>query len=288
MLMDADTAFAETLAAALPPGRIREDTAPWLTEPRGRWQGRGLVVSPGTTEEVATVVRACAAAQVPVIPYGGGTGLVGGQLTGEGPVPVILSLDRMTAIRGIWPRENVMEVEAGAVLADIRSAAEAEGRLFPLALASQGTARIGGLLATNAGGANVLRYGNARAQCLGVEVVTAGATSAAARATTSALGTSSPADSKRALMFSTSTMPMSTMVPIAIAIPDSAMMWASTPKSFMKTKAPITPRGRRAEMINEPPILRSITSTTRMVTRSCWMRAFESVPSVSRMSPVRS
>lgn len=171
-LSEADAAFAGRLAAALPEGRIGAPAAVHLEEPRGRWQGRGGVLArPASAEEVAEIVRACAEARVPVVPYGGGTGLVGGQVAAEGPRPVILSLDRMSAIRSVDARENVLTVEAGAVLADIRSAAADAGRLFPLSLASEGTARIGGLLATNAGGINTLRYGNARALCLGVEAV---------------------------------------------------------------------------------------------------------------------
>lgn len=173
MLNDADDAFLARLLDGLPPDTLRADTAPWLTEPRGRWHGRGVVLSPRTTSEVAAIVRACAEARVPVVPYGGGTGLVGGQLAEDGPVPVVLSLDRMTRIGPVDRREPVLEVEAGAILADIKARAAEAGLLFPLSLGSQGTARIGGLLATNAGGVNVLRYGNARAQCLGLEVVTA-------------------------------------------------------------------------------------------------------------------
>jgi len=122
------------------------------------------------------VVRMCADFRVGIIPYGGGTGLVGGQITETGPAPVILSLHRMSAIRATYPRENAMVVEAGAVLADIQQAAGRVERLFPLSLASEGSARIGGLLATNAGGLNVIRYGTARAQCLGLEVVMADGT----------------------------------------------------------------------------------------------------------------
>jgi len=116
-------------------------------------------------------LRACSATRTPVIPFGGGTGLVGGQLAETGPAPVILSLERMRQIRAFDARASVMTVEAGAILADIHAAAEAEDMIFPLTLASQGSARIGGLLATNAGGVNVLRYGNARELCLGVEAV---------------------------------------------------------------------------------------------------------------------
>ncbi|ROT98997.1 FAD-binding oxidoreductase [Histidinibacterium lentulum] len=174
MLNDADDALIARLRAVLPPAAFRETTEHYTRESRDRWRGRGPVVAPGSTSEVAEVMRACAGARVPVVPFGGGTGLVGGQLKGEGAVPVILSLERMTAIRDLRPEENVLVAEAGAVLADVQAAAEAAGRLFPLSLASEGSARIGGLLSTNAGGINVIRYGTARALCLGLEVVTAG------------------------------------------------------------------------------------------------------------------
>jgi len=161
------------LRGALSGAAFRDDPAPYLTEPRGRWQGQGVVVAPGSTDEVAAAIRLCAKARVGVVPYGGGTGLVGGQIMTDGPVPLILSLERMNRVRDIYPTENVLIAEAGAILADVQRAARGIDRLFPLSLASEGSARIGGLLATNAGGVNVLRYGNARAQCLGLEVVLA-------------------------------------------------------------------------------------------------------------------
>ncbi|WP_199258473.1 FAD-binding oxidoreductase [Paracoccus binzhouensis] len=162
----------ETLSARLPEGVLREVTPAYLEEPRGRYLGRaGLVAAPRSTDEVAAVVRACAAARVGIVPRGGGTGLVAGQVMPDGPAPLILSLERMTALRGIWPEENVLVAEAGMTLQAVRDAAEAAGRLFPLSLASQGTAAIGGCLATNAGGVTALRYGTARALCLGIEAV---------------------------------------------------------------------------------------------------------------------
>ena len=170
-LKPADPAFEATLRAQLPKAAFIDDTAPYFKESRARWQGHGLVVAPTSTAQVAQVVTMCAAAHVPIVPYGGGTGLVGGQITDQQPRPVILSLEKMTAIRDVLPLENVMVVEAGAILANVQQAAADAGRLFPLSLASEGSARIGGLLSTNAGGVNVLRYGNARAQCLGLEVV---------------------------------------------------------------------------------------------------------------------
>ncbi|RYG92939.1 FAD-binding oxidoreductase [Loktanella sp. IMCC34160] len=172
MLNPATAEFVGGLAARLAPGALRAG-AGYFEEPRGRWQGQGFVLAPANTDEVAEIVRACAAAGVGVVPYGGGTGLVGGQIMADGPAPVVLSLERMTRVRDLLPSENVLVVEAGAILADVQAAAAGADRLFPLSLASEGSARIGGLLATNAGGVNVLRYGNARAQVLGLEVVTA-------------------------------------------------------------------------------------------------------------------
>ena len=163
--------FIATLRAHLPVAAFRETAPHYLEEPRGTWHGHGVVIAPDTVDGVAHVVRACAEARVPVMPYGGGTGLVGGQISPDGPLPVILSLERMRAVRGIWPDENVMIVEAGAILQEIHGAAEAEGRLFPLSIAAKGSARLGGLLGTNAGGINVLRYGNARDLVLGLEAV---------------------------------------------------------------------------------------------------------------------
>ncbi|QEE36356.1 FAD-binding oxidoreductase [Octadecabacter sp. SW4] len=171
MLNGVTAEFEAHLRAQLPTATFRTDSAPYLQEPRGRWSGQGLVLAPASTSEVSQVVKACAQARIGVVPYGGGTGLVGGQLQPDGPAPVVLSLERMTAIRALYPSENVMVVDAGVILADIHRAAAEVDRMFALSLASEGSARIGGLLSTNAGGVNVLRYGNARAQCLGLEVV---------------------------------------------------------------------------------------------------------------------
>ncbi len=175
MLNPADDAFAARLAAALPEGTLRPLTPAYLEEPRGRFQGQaGVLAAPRTVDEVAAIVRLCAAARVGIVPRSGGTGLVGGQVMPPGgPAPLLLSLERMNAIRAVYPAENVLVAEAGAILSDVHAAAAGAGRLFPLTLASQGSCRIGGNLATNAGGVNVLRYGNARELCLGVEAVLA-------------------------------------------------------------------------------------------------------------------
>ncbi|MGO4855506.1 FAD-binding oxidoreductase [Phaeovulum sp. W22_SRMD_FR3] len=177
MLKPADAAFLNALQAALPALDLGEAEPRYLEEPRGRWTGiAGAVARPRDLDEVAGVVRFCAEAGVGLIPYGGGTGLVGGQVLPEGTLPLVISLERMKAVREIDPRGNVLIVEAGATLAEVQAAAEGAGRLFPLTLASQGTARIGGCLSTNAGGVNVLRYGNARELCFGVEAVLADGT----------------------------------------------------------------------------------------------------------------
>ncbi|MHC0053297.1 FAD-binding oxidoreductase [Actibacterium sp. D379-3] len=171
-LNPANDAFAASLRASLPEAAFRPLTDTYLEEPRGRYRGQGgLLVAPGSTAEVATVVRACARARVGIVPYGGGTGLVGGQVMPEGPAPVIVSLERMRGLRGVFAAENVLVAEAGVLLAEVQAAAEGVDRLFPLSLASEGSARIGGCLSTNAGGVNVLRYGNARDLCLGLEAV---------------------------------------------------------------------------------------------------------------------
>ncbi|MGR3762090.1 FAD-binding oxidoreductase [Roseobacteraceae bacterium NS-SX3] len=171
-LNPADPAFTARLAERVPDGVLRPAAPRYLEEPRGRYRGQaGVLALPRTVEQASLLVREANAAKVPVVPYGGGTGLVGGQVMPEGPAPLILSLERMAAIRGVYPQENVIVAEAGAVLADVQAAAEAAGRLFPLSLAAEGSARIGGNLATNAGGVNVLRYGNARDLCLGLEAV---------------------------------------------------------------------------------------------------------------------
>ncbi len=171
-LNPADTAFTDTLRAQLPDDMLRKPEQRYLEEPRGRYAGQGGVLAlPRNTDEVATLIRVAHASRVPVVPYGGGTGLVGGQISSDGPAPLILSLERMNRIRAVLPEENVLVAEAGVILAEVQQAADGANRLFPLSLAAEGTARIGGTLSTNAGGTGVLRYGNARDLCLGLEAV---------------------------------------------------------------------------------------------------------------------
>ena len=148
------------------------DAAPFATDWRGRYSGTSLaIVSPGDTPEVAEVVRLCAQAGAAIVPQGGNTGLCGGAtpIAGE----VVVSLRRLRRVRDVDVANNTITVEAGCTLFEVQEAAKRVDRLFPLSLAAEGTATIGGNLSTNAGGVQVLRYGNARELCLGLEVVLA-------------------------------------------------------------------------------------------------------------------
>lgn len=166
------TMIEGALRDALPAAAFRDLEPRYLEEPRGRYKGEGgFLIAPASTEEVSMAVKIAYEAGVPVVPYGGGTGLVGGQIAGAGVQPLILSLERMNKVRGVYPEENVLVAEAGCILQDLHGVADGVDRLFPLSIAAKGSARIGGNLATNAGGLNVLRYGNARDLCLGLEVV---------------------------------------------------------------------------------------------------------------------
>lgn len=150
------------------------EMASFLTDWRRLWHGAArAVVQPDTTDDVAAVVRWCHAHRVPVVAQGGNTGLSGGAIPDSSGNAIVLSLARLKRIRGIDPINNTLTVEAGCILQQVQNAAREAGRLFPLSLAAEGSCTIGGNLATNAGGTAVLRYGNARELCLGLEVVTA-------------------------------------------------------------------------------------------------------------------
>ena len=150
------------------------DLSAWEQDWRKRSRGKSLaVVRPGSTQEVAAVVRACAAAGTSLVPQGGNTGLVCGSTPDESGQQIVLSLTRMNAVRALDPANLTMTVEAGCILQSLQELAEKDGFLFPLSLAAEGSCTIGGNLSTNAGGTQVVRYGNARELCLGLEVVTA-------------------------------------------------------------------------------------------------------------------
>ncbi|MCP5224664.1 MAG: FAD-binding oxidoreductase [Thauera sp.] len=148
------------------------EMAPFLSDWRGRYHGRArAVVRPRDTAEVAAVVAACAQAGVAMVPQGGNTGLCGGATPLVDGAAVVISLARMNRIRALDADNDTLTVEAGCTLAAVQEAAQAAGRLFPLSLASEGSCLIGGNLSTNAGGVQVLRYGNTRELVLGLEVV---------------------------------------------------------------------------------------------------------------------
>ncbi|MCB1940859.1 MAG: FAD-binding oxidoreductase, partial [Candidatus Accumulibacter sp.] len=146
--------------------------AAYLGDWRGRYHGAAIcVVRPGTTAEVSAVVADCAAAGVPMVPQGGNTSLCGAATPAAEGRSVLISLARLKRVRAIDPANNTITVEAGCVLQALQEAAALAGRLLPLSLAAEGSCQIGGNLSTNAGGVQVLRYGNARELTLGLEVV---------------------------------------------------------------------------------------------------------------------
>jgi FAD/FMN-containing dehydrogenase len=170
-----DNSLLGALAASVGGNNVltsAHDTAPYTTDWRKQYRGPALgVVRPATTAEVSAVVRLCAQAGVAIVPQGGNTGLSGGSVpTGRRP-EVVLSLSRMNRIRRIDALNDSLTAEAGCVLADIQRTASDADRFFALSLAAEGSCQIGGNLSTNAGGVNVLRYGNTRDQVLGLEAV---------------------------------------------------------------------------------------------------------------------
>jgi FAD/FMN-containing dehydrogenase len=149
-----------------------DDMAPWLSDWRGRYHGRAAaLLSPASVEDVRAIVTACARDGVPLVPQGGNTSMVGGATPDGGGGALLLSLRRMNRIRGVSAEDNVALVEAGVILADLHDAALAAGRRFPLSLGARGSATVGGLVSTNAGGTQVLRFGPMRSLVLGLEAV---------------------------------------------------------------------------------------------------------------------
>ena len=169
-------ALLEALRRSVGPSQVltEGDLSAYQNDWRRRSQGRALaVVRPGCTQEVAQVVKACAAAGVSIVPQGGNTGLVVGSTPDASGTQIVLSLQRMQALRQLDAANLSLTVEAGCILQNVQQAAADAGLLFPLSLAAEGSCSIGGNLASNAGGTQVVRYGNARELCLGLEVVTA-------------------------------------------------------------------------------------------------------------------
>ncbi|MDI4666146.1 FAD-binding oxidoreductase [Xanthobacter autotrophicus] len=170
-----DPAVLDRLRLVMGPAGVLDspaDTAPFRTSFGGIFRGEAaLVLRPASTQEVAEVVRLCAEGRIPIVPQGGNTGLAGGAQPDGSGASVILSVDRMRKVRAVDVVNDTLTVEAGVTLAEVQAVAERVDRLFPLTLASEGSCRIGGNLATNAGGTQVLRYGNMRALALGLEVV---------------------------------------------------------------------------------------------------------------------
>ena len=157
-----------------PSGYSQDPTeiAPYLCEWRERYQGATpLLLKPNTTQAVSRIVSICNETRTAIVPQGGNTGLVGGQIPSANNTEVLLSLRRLNSVRSVDIAANVMTVEAGCVLSTIQKTADSNQRLFPLSLASEGSATIGGLISTNAGGTGVLAYGNTREMILGLEVV---------------------------------------------------------------------------------------------------------------------
>ncbi|MGH8852026.1 MAG: FAD-binding oxidoreductase [Casimicrobiaceae bacterium] len=176
-MFDAAASLLATLKSVVGEANVlsaEADVAPYVTDWRERYRGRArAVVRPGSTDEVAAVVRCCASHGVPVVPQGGNTGLCGGATPHMAGNEIVLTLARLNRVRSIDPDNATMTVEAGVPLASVQDAAASAGMLFPLSLASEGSCVIGGNLSTNAGGTAVLRYGNARELVLGLEVVLA-------------------------------------------------------------------------------------------------------------------
>ncbi len=147
---------------------------PWLTDWRGRYTGRALALaSPATTQEVASLVALCARHSIPIVPQGGNSGMAGGATPDDSGEGIVLSMRRMNAIRAMNNDAGHVVCEAGVILQTLHEAAEAQGFRFPLTLGGKGSATVGGLISTNAGGTQVLRYGTMRAQVLGIEAVLA-------------------------------------------------------------------------------------------------------------------
>lgn len=169
-----DAAVLDELKSVLGPGGWKEsaDGARYFEDPRGRFEGKAcLILLPESTRQVSEIVKICNAARVGIIPFSGGTGVVAGQLSPDNENAIILSLERMNKVRDVLIEDSAIVVEAGCILETIHAVAAEHDLTFPLSMASKGSCCIGGNMATNAGGIQVIRHGNARDLCLGIEAV---------------------------------------------------------------------------------------------------------------------
>lgn len=175
MLRPPSPALLDSLAALLGPRGFSRDSdllEPWLNDWRGRYRGRAAaLLSPASAAEVQAIVERCAEARVALVPQGGNTSMVGGATPDAEGAALLLSLRRMNSVRSISPEDNVAVAEAGVILSDLHDAASAAGRRFPLSLGAKGSATVGGLVSTNAGGTQVLRFGPMRSLVVGLEAV---------------------------------------------------------------------------------------------------------------------
>ncbi len=175
MLRPPSPALLDSLASLLGPrgfSREAEAMEPWLGDWRGRYRGRAAaLLSPATAAEVQAIVGRCAEAMVALVPQGGNTSMVGGATPDVEGGALLVSLRRMNSVRSVSAEDNVAVAEAGAILSDLHEAAAAAGRRFPLSLGAKGSATVGGLVSTNAGGTQVLRFGPMRSLVLGLEAV---------------------------------------------------------------------------------------------------------------------
>jgi FAD/FMN-containing dehydrogenase len=231
--MDTHAAFLDAAAALLGPRGFTVDPelmAPWLTDWRGRYTGKALAMaSPASTAEVSALVKLCGEHGIAIVPQGGNSGMVGGATPDESGQAILLSLRRMNAIRSIDPQGRQVVCEAGVILQSLHEAVEASGMRFPLTLGGKGSATIGGLISTNAGGTQVLRHGSMRTQVLGLEAVLAdgGVFDALAPLKKDNRGF----DLKQLLIGSEGTLGIVTAATLRIlpAIADRAVLWAGVP-----------------------------------------------------------
>jgi len=220
-------AAAATLLGERGLTRDPELMQPWLTDWRGRFSGRALALaSPASTAETAALVRLCAEHGVPIVPQGGNSGMSGGATPDASGDALLLSLRRMNTIRRLDPEAREATCEAGVILQSLHEAAAAEGLRFPLTLGGKGSATIGGLVSTNAGGTQVLRHGSMRAQVLGIEAVLADGT--VFDALTPLKKDNRGFDLKQLLIGSEGTLGIVTAATLRLlpALADRAVLWA--------------------------------------------------------------